>query len=127
MGRVGLLFACSLILSGLLVALGGEKVPPEKEAAVKKAIQDYIKQDQGLKGSFLIKDEQAGTIRELTFDYVHDGVSKTGEGRYVACVDFKQSQKVLDLDFYVQPSPSGELRVSEIVIHRIDGKEVTKK
>ena len=104
-----------------------EETTSEETTDVKTVISDYIEQDRNLKGAFLIRDEKAAIVRELQFDYVHDSVNETDDGKYLMCVDFKEGEKVLDLDFYVTASPSGELSVSDIIIHKIDGKDVTKE
>ena len=40
------------------------------------------------------------------------------------CVDFlDRSKNRLDIDFSVKPSPSGELQVTDIKIHRVNGAE----
>lgn len=118
-------------LLALLVSLGAlafaEDVSAAKSTAAKKAIKEYVQQDQALKGAFLIRDSRTSTVRELTFDYVHDTVHETEDGRYFACVDFKQGEKVLDLDFYLEETPGGHFQISDIVIHKIDGKDVTKE
>ncbi|MDA2934115.1 hypothetical protein MYX82_07205 [Acidobacteria bacterium AH-259-D05] len=123
-----LLLLCffSLIVPNTALGAAQKDVPAETMNAVKKEISEYIQSDVSVKGAFLIKDENQGIIRELKFDHVHEGVEKVEDRQYVACVDFKQEGKVLDLDFYVKITPSGELEVSDIIIHKIDGKDVTK-
>lgn len=122
----------ALMLSATECSVAQEQASSEettdvKTADVKTVISDYIEQDQNLKGAFLIRDEKGAIVRELQFDYVHDSVNETDDGKYLMCVDFKEGEKVLDLDFYVTASPSGELSVSDIIIHKIDGKDVTKE
>lgn len=119
-------FFLSFLFLCAAVAFAGpaEEVSAEKKAAVKKAITEYIQQDQSIKGAFLIKDKNSKAVRELKFDHVHDGVHQIEGGQYYACVDFKEGEKVLDVDFYVKPATSGDLKVSNIVIHKVDGKKV---
>ncbi|MBI4455783.1 MAG: hypothetical protein HY644_07780 [Acidobacteria bacterium] len=123
--RFNLLIMSSLMTAASLLVLAQQSVSPQQKAAVSKAITDYVQRDQQLKGAFLVKDKKAGAVRELKFDHVHSGVDKTADGRYVACVDFKQGNKVLDVDFYLKPATSGELQLSDIRIHKIDGKDVS--
>ena len=93
-----------------------------------KAISGYIKQDSKMKGGhFLVYDPQAKKTLTLTLDKVHqDRLSQVGESLFFACSDFKSSDgKSYDLDFFMQgkETPSGmELSVSEIMIHKEDGK-----
>lgn len=119
-------FILPLLLLSVAVAFvaPAEEVSAEKKTAVKKAIAAYIQRDQAIKGAFLIKDNNSNAVRDLKFDHVHDGVHPVEGGQYYACVDFKEGEKVLDLDFYLKPTSSGDLEVSNIVIHKIDGKKV---
>lgn len=119
-------FILPLLFLGLAVAFAApaQEVIGEKKATVKKGITAYIQRDQAIKGAFLIKDNHSNAVRDLKFDHVHDGVHPVEGGQYYACVDFKEGEKVLDLDFYLKPTSSGDLEVSNIVIHKIDGKKV---
>lgn len=125
--RFNLFIVTSLITAASLLVLAQQNVSPQEKTAVSKAITDYVQKDQQLKGSFLIKDEKVGAVRELKFDHVHAGVDPTADGRYVACVDFKEGNKVLDLDFYLKPASAGKFEISDIRIHKIDGKDVSGK
>ena len=93
-----------------------------------KAITDYVSQDAAMKGGyFLIYDTKAKKTLTLTLDKVHqDRLSQVDERLFFACSDFKSSDgKSYDLDFFMQgkEAASGmELRVSEITIHKEDGK-----
>ena len=93
-----------------------------------KAITDYVSQDAAMKGGyFLIYDPQAKKTLTLTLDKVHqDRLSQVDERLFFACSDFKSSDgKSYDLDFFMQgkETDSGmELTVSEIMIHKQDGK-----
>ncbi|MBI2821464.1 MAG: hypothetical protein HYX74_04515 [Acidobacteria bacterium] len=116
-------FSC-LLAGATLFLPAQQSVSSEQKASVTKAITGYVQQDQQLKGAFLIKDKKAAAVRELKFDHIHSGVEKREDGGYVACVDFKEGNQVLDLDFYLKPAASGELQVSDIRIHKIDGKDV---
>ena len=117
-----LLLSCGVTIGTFTL---GQTVSVERKAAVKEAIREYILQDQNLKGAFLIKDKKSGSVRELIFDQLHEGVDLNDEGKYVACVDFRQGGSLLDVDFYVTQS-GGRLEVFDIIIHKIDGKDVTK-
>ena len=123
--RTHFLFLLSLVALVGTFSLG-QTVSVERKAAVKEVIREYIQQDQNLKGAFLIKDKKSGSVRDLKFDHLHEGVNLNDEGKYVACVDFKQGGSLLDVDFYVTQS-GGRLEVSDIIIHKIDGKDVTNE
>jgi hypothetical protein len=50
-------------------------------------------------------------------------VHETEGGSYYACVDFTEAPvDTLDLDFYVTVNPDNEPAVSEVVIHKVNGK-----
>lgn len=67
-------------------------------------------------------------MRDLQFDYVHDGVEKTPANQFTVCVDFlDQSKKRLDVDFYLSPAASGGYEVKQIKVHNIDGTAQKEK
>jgi hypothetical protein len=119
----------SLAVIGLL-ALGGQaqaagdEVKPEQAAKVRAAVEKYVKQEAALKGGFFLRDAATGQVRDLCFDYVHDGVNLTSENEYRVCVDFVDpSKNQLDIDFDLKPSASGELEVTQIKVHRVKSGE----
>ena len=141
--RVSYLWAVGLISSLVLVPFSAgfaqehpehpTKAAPQSKMEVTKetmakAITDYVSQDAAMKGGyFLIYDPQAKKTLTLTLDKVHqDRLSQVDERLFFACSDFKSSDgKSYDLDFFMKgkESASGmELTVSEIMIHKQDGK-----
>lgn len=116
-------------ISALLVALTSCAKQDERAdrtkldpTAVKQTIQTYIEENTGPEGTFAIKDPVEDRTRQLAFDYVHDSVHETDDGRYYACVDFTEApEDTLDLDFYVSVDASGAPKVSEVVIHKVNG------
>jgi hypothetical protein len=63
-------------------------------------------------------------VRDLKFDHVHQGVEQAEAGQYAVCVDFlDQSKKRLDVDFWLKSAATGELEVSKIRIHKVNGVE----
>jgi len=88
------------------------------------AITAYISTDSELKGGFfLCYDASAKKPLQLTLDKVHqERLSQVGDNLFFACSDFKSSGgKVYDLDFFME-SKDGQLAVTEIMIHKEDGK-----
>ena len=89
-----------------------------------QAITDFISSDAKLKGGFfLCYDASAKKTLQLTLDKVHkERLSQVGDNLYFACSDFKSaSGKMYDLDFFME-SKDGKLAVTEIMIHKEDGK-----
>ena len=88
------------------------------------AITHFIDSDSELKGGFfLCYDASAKKALQLTLDKVHkERLSQVGDNLFFACSDFKSaSGKMYDLDFFME-SKDGELAVTEIMIHKEDGK-----
>ncbi|MCH8267649.1 MAG: hypothetical protein IH846_09045 [Acidobacteria bacterium] len=101
-----------------------EEVKPEVAAKVRTTVADYVQREEQLKGGFFLRDSQDKTIRDLQFDYVHEGVEKTQDNLYSVCVDLLDTSKNrLDVDFYLQPTSSGNFQVSTIKIHKVNGVE----
>jgi len=88
------------------------------------AITSFISSDSKLKGGFFfVYDASAKKTLQLTLDKVHtERLSQVGENLFFACSDFKSAGKeVYDLDFFME-SKDGKLAVTEIMIHKEDGK-----
>lgn len=119
----------SLAVIGLLALAGhaqptGEEVPPEVAGKVRAAVAKYIEQETALKGGFFLRDAGTGQVRDLRFDYVHDGVNRTAENEYRVCVDFLDPGKNrLDIDFDLKPAPAGAFEVSKIKVHKVKSGE----
>lgn len=119
----------SLAILGLLALAGhaqpaGDEVKPEMAAKVRTAVEKYVKQESSLKGGFFLRDAATGQVRDLRFDYVHDGVNLTPENEYRVCVDFVDpSKNQLDIDFDLKPTASGELEVTQIKVHQVKSGE----
>lgn len=89
-----------------------------------QAITDYVDADSKLKGGFFfVYDATAKKPLQLTLDKVHkEKLSQVGENLYFACSDFKEAGgKTYDLDFFMK-SVDGKLTVSEVMIHKEEGK-----
>ncbi|MEW6250986.1 MAG: hypothetical protein AB1716_10095 [Planctomycetota bacterium] len=104
---------------------------PDKPAAkaitageLGRAIEDYIKNDTRLKGSFfLVYDAQDKKPLVLTLDKVHkDQLAEVEKGFYFACVDFKSADGVAyDLDFLMKQGAGGQTP-TEVLVHKVAGK-----
>lgn len=116
-----------LLVLGVGMVRAGEKVTGGEAETVRSTIESYVKRDSNLKGGFLIYDEKENKVLNLTYDHVHKGVEKTEGGEYFACVDFVDSDKnTYDLDVYVKQDVE-EWDISEILIHKVNGKDRPKK
>jgi len=88
------------------------------------AITHYINSDSELKGGFFfVYDASAKKTLQLTLDKVHtERLSQCGDNLFFACSDFKSAGKEMyDVDFFME-SKDGKLAVTEIMIHKEDGK-----
>lgn len=90
---------------------------------IRKAIADYISEKSKETGTLDILDEKTGQTRKLKFVRVHERVGKTGEN-YYSCADFidTQTDETIDVDLDVKHA-DGTLRVVDVRIHKVDGKE----
>lgn len=119
-----LLTALSFIILLIIPARADQKVEGTKKQNVIQKIESYIQKDSKLKNGFLINNSKTGESLNLNYDYVHESVKKTDDGRFFACVDFTDNTgNVYDLDFYLEEKDE-ELKVNEIVIHKKNGKSI---
>ena len=101
-----------------------QTVSPEVAANVRSAVEQYVKHDIEVKEGFFLRDPLEQRIRDLSLDFVHDGVEPAAGGLHVVCVDFLSvNRERLDLDFYVGRSDTGDMQVSKVVIHKVNGAE----
>lgn len=131
--RTKMLLLATVLLGSSFFALAGggaegTGVEPATAAKVRASVENYVKQEQALKGGFFLREAQREGVRDLVFDYVHEGVKKTANGQFFVCVDFlDQDRKRLDVDFYLLPTDPGELKVTKIKVHKVDGVESKEK
>ena len=124
------LHSSSLIILVVLLSFTGckktEKAREEARPAaltdeqVVQGIEAYIKNHLDADSTFAIEDTLEKRTRRLKLDYVHTAVHRTDEGKYYACADMTEGAQELDLDFYVV-SEDGKPKVSEVLIHKVDG------
>lgn len=105
-------YAALLLIAALAIHVRAQQKveDPATKKKVQAAVEQHIKQDAQLKGGYLLRDPKDNAVRELQFDYVHQGVERTNAGEYVVCVDLlDQSKNRLDVDFWLKPSGTGDL------------------
>tara|TARA_B100000315_G_C14313598_1_gene467494 strand:- start:102 stop:551 length:450 start_codon:yes stop_codon:yes gene_type:complete len=88
------------------------------------AIENYIQDDMILKGGFFIYDKNNKEILDLTLTKIHkERLSNIGVDTYFACADFKASNgKIYDLDLFMTGKSHDNLDVTEISVHKENGK-----
>ncbi|MBI1955250.1 MAG: hypothetical protein HYS38_02545 [Acidobacteria bacterium] len=124
---LGLLLSVSFLMVLLSWHAASAQVKSEEAAEVRAAAENYVKQEEQLKGGFFLRGPDKVT-RDLQFDFVHKDVERTPKNQNVVCVDFlDQNKKRLDIDFYVSPNASGAYEVKQIKVHKIDGVEQKQK
>lgn len=97
---------------------------PQGDAKVLAAVEQYVRNDTKLKGGFFLSDPQEKQVRDLTFDFVHKSVDARPGNLQVVCVDFlDRAKNRLDIDFFLKPTPKGNLEVTDIKIHKVNGVE----
>ena len=102
----------------------GEKEAGLTKETLSKVITEYVKKDTQLKGGyFLFYDQKTEKPLSLSLIKVHyDRLAMVRKGLYFACADFKTPDgRLYDIDIFMQESETG-LEVSEISIHKEDGK-----
>lgn len=90
-----------------------------------KAIKDYVKRDTELRGGyFMVYDQKAEKTLALKLVLVHKArLSKVAKDVYFACADFKAPDgKVYDLDIFMKGNSMDNMKVTEISIHKEEGK-----
>lgn len=90
------------------------------------AIERFVKEDAALKGgAFLVVDDKTGQVLQLSLHIVHrERLSRVGRYTYFACADFKTpAGKTYDLDIFMKGENAEHLTVTEISVHKEDGKE----
>ena len=99
----------------------GEKITLQNLAL---AIESFVEADVNLRGAFLVIDPITNIVLQLTLEKVHkERLSHVGDDVYFACADFyTDNGTVYDLDIFLQGKNTDNLTVTEISIHKEDGK-----
>lgn len=93
-------------------------------ARLAQAIRDYIQADAALKGGFfLVYDGVDKKPLQLALVKVHeDKLAGLGNGVYFACTDLRNADGVVyDLDFFMKQDDRGDLRTTEVAVHKKAG------
>jgi hypothetical protein len=104
----------------------GQVPKPLTKKEMSKAIQSYIeKEAQKHGGYYEIYDDLQKKKLYLKLKKIHDDrLSYVGNDVYFFCVDLVDKDgKVYDLDFFMKREPGGSLNVTEVTIHKQEGKE----
>ena len=88
------------------------------------SIENYIENDMNLKGGFFVYDKNNKEILDLTLMKIHkERLSNIGGDIYFACADFNASNgKIYDLDIFMAGKSADNLDVTEINVHKENGK-----
>ena len=88
------------------------------------SIENYIENDMNLKGGFFVYDKNNKEILDLTLMKIHkERLSNIGGDTYFACADFNASNgKIYDLDIFMTGKSQDNLDLTEINVHKENGK-----
>lgn len=95
---------------------------PVPAESIRGHIAQHVEQRLASDGTFVMEDQETGTLRRLQFVQVHERVGKTG-GFHYSCADLRDvnTGELLDLDFDVMTT-GDQLEVVDARIHKVDGK-----
>ncbi len=107
---------------------GEVKAAPKKPvtiAELAESIEAYVNGEVELKGGcFLVYDGENEEPLTLQLKKIHkDKLAKIEDQVYFACADFETPEgKVYDLDIFMKGASKGELKVTEITVHKESGE-----
>ena len=104
----------------------GEVSKPLTKKEMSAAIQSYIEKEAKKHGGYYeIYDDLQKKQLSLKLKQIHDDrLSHIGNDVFFFCVDLiDRDGKVYDLDFFMERGPGGGLDVTEVTIHKQEGKE----
>lgn len=111
---------------GQVIPYKAEEKPRITKEDVAKFAEEYVRKNSK-DGVFRYLDKNTGKELELVLEKVHkDRLSPTRTDEYFVCADFKgKDGNTYDLDFFVQGTDKGSLKVDKtsIAIHKVNGKE----
>ncbi len=90
------------------------------------AVETYIKGEMAKGGgAWKIEDKDEAATLRLTLDKVHkDKLAATAKDTYFACADLKGADgHMYDLDVFMKGPDKDHLTVTEVSVHKKDGKE----
>jgi hypothetical protein len=98
-------------------------IPADVKERARAAMEQFVKHEVEVKGTFLLTDPVENKILSLNFDKLHKGMMKYQEG-YLACAGFNAGKTSYDIDFLVKVV-DGQYRVVKAAVHAVDGKKRT--
>jgi len=104
----------------------GQVPKPLTKKEMAAAIQSYVENESKKYGGYYeIYDDLQKKKLSLKLKKIHDDrLSHVGNDVYFFCVDLVDKDgKVYDLDFFMKRGPGGGLDVTEVTIHKQEGKE----
>jgi|MudIll2142460700_1097286.scaffolds.fasta_scaffold03389_3 hypothetical protein len=104
----------------------GEVPKPLTKKEMSAAIQSYVEKEAKKYGGYYeIYDDLQKKNLYLKLKKIHDErLSHVGNDVYFFCVDLVDKDgKVYDLDFFMKRGPGSDLNVTEVTIHKQEGKE----
>ncbi|HXX56846.1 MAG TPA: hypothetical protein VEI96_02450 [Thermodesulfovibrionales bacterium] len=143
-GNLAVSFAVSVLISAALLTFpyssaaehpkehptgkqsSGAVQKPLTKKEMKEAIESYIEKESKKYGGFYeIYDDLQAKKLALKLKKVHDDrLAHVGNDVYFFCVDLTDRDgKVYDLDFFMKRGADGNLAVTEVTIHKQEGKE----
>ena len=104
----------------------GEVPKPLTKEEMSSAIQSHIEKEAKAHGGYYeINDDLQKRTLFLKLKKIHDDrLSRVGNDVYFFCVDLvDKDRQVYDLDFFMKRGSGGDLKVTEVTIHKQQGKE----
>lgn len=121
---LGIALVVVVCFSGIFfnkVEAAEEPSAEEIKSIMEKHINNNLQPGSGL---FLIEDPESKKLLQLTFEGLHEKVKYVKEENvYYACADFRSHDGSIlyDIDFWVGTGPTGNLRVSDVIVHKENG------
>ena len=115
------MFTFVLVSCIAAVAADEASIPADVKERARVAMEQFIKHEIEVKGTFLLSDPVENKILSLNFDKLHKGMMKFQDG-YLACADFSAGKTPYDIDFLVKVA-DGQYRVVKAAVHAVDGKK----
>ena len=108
---------------GSMKGSAAEHKSDSNKGVLQGVMKEYISSHSGEDGFLELEDPKTGKVRKLLFMGLHDKVG-TKNGKHYSCADFQDQDtgEVLDVDLYVDVS--GDVKVTGVVIHKVEGDPV---
>jgi hypothetical protein len=111
--------ALYVVLGGVGVGAAEQSIESQTQERVMSVLKSHV-EGNSVDGKYVIYDAEAGKLKKLKFDKVHEGLMKN-HGFYVSCADFVDDDgNKYDLDLLVADK-SGSFQVVETVVHAVNG------